>query len=187
MVDIRGRVAAGIPERLAWQASDGSVYDVEPDTMFALADRSGWIHIRELQVGDEAPFLVLRYDYDIHATAINGIRIDATTPAPAGTKLLRDYYQGYWTLDQADQFTFQSSGGDQSIEMKIDGETVFYRTPTDGVPHGTRQLGPGEHLVEITFSDPKAAYSGALVWATSTTTGEVVPIEVEPFAAAPPP
>ena len=144
--------------------------------------------MRELQVtGEGLPFVVLRYDFEPHITAIGGIRIDATSPAPAGATLLRDYYRGYWTLDEADQFTFQSSTGDQSIEMKIDGETVFYRTPTEGLSHGTRQLGAGrasrrDHVQRT----PIGAYSGGFVWATSTTTGQVVPMDVRPFPAGQP-
>jgi hypothetical protein len=184
LVEIEGPAASDIPKRLTWRSSGGSTMNIEPEDMFALADTGVWLHVRQLQEGEAPPYMVQRFDFQPHFSSLDGVRVNATTPVPAGTRVLIDYYQGYWDAPVAGNYTFNVPATNQRIEVIIDGSVILDRSPSGGVSFGSAMLTKGEHLIELRFSDTGAAYIGGTIWATGPVTGEPFWLEARPFPRA---
>lgn len=181
LVEIEGRAGAQGPARLAWRSTGGSETRVGPEDAFALADMNVWWHLRQLQEGDAPPYIVQRYDFQPHFSSLDGVRVGPTTPLPAETKVLIDYYQGYWDAPVDGDYTFNFPPSNQRVEVIVDGKVVVDRPRSGGVSFGRVTLTRGEHMVEVRFSDTGAAYIGGTIWFTDPETREPRWLEARPF------
>ena len=105
-------------------------------------------------------------------------------PLPPTTKVLADYYKGYWKAQRAGQYKFIVFAADQEVEMRVDGEAVIEKTRTGGQIHVTVALEPGDHLIELTFGQSGGVYTGGLIWTTDSETGEPIEVVARPFSEA---
>jgi hypothetical protein len=181
LVEIEGSATSGSPTSLAWRSTGGSETRVGPEDAFALADVNVWWHLRQLQEGDAPPYIVQRYDFQPHFSSLDGVRVGPTTPLPSGTKVLIDYYRGYWDAPVDGSYTFNVPPSDQRVEVIVDGEVVVDRPRSGGVSFGSVTLTKGEHMVEVRFSDTGAAYIGGTIWFTDPETRAPQWLEARPF------
>jgi hypothetical protein len=186
LIDVQGTAADNVAFTLEWRSGTGSAGAIAPEQLFALADTPQlWRHERTYRLPEDGgEFTALRYDLNPHYAAFDGMKVEAATSLPFGTRALNERWSGTMTVEQAATYRVFLSAFRQRFTLLIDGQNPLgaENAPTDqafiDVP-----LAAGDHTISLEF-EPVAedvVLIGGQLGFSKSDTGEEVRFPVRPY------
>jgi hypothetical protein len=182
LVEIEGLAVEGGRVELQWVGSQGQTSDVRADDVFALGDWALWRHTRTID-DNGALSQSVRYDFDPHFIAWDGVRIDTRTPLPKDTRVIQERYNGIWTVPEDGTYRFSVHAPGENVSLIIDDRNIFEGQGTvRAILLADATMTAGEHAVEIVFEQPgDTGYIGGTLTITEAATGELREFAIRPF------